>query len=465
MPWHSVFDNGIVKFNTVDAYYFMQQAKLGNIADLWTWILELFNNETVAAIIPVVLYLLCIPVVYYIVKLLFNNNFISGISASLFCIMPGELQNRTALGAADHHCLEIFIFLLAMLMVMVIIRSGKYRLYGITGLLLLTLCYLHTWGGWILLIGITTLWAYINLSVLFYKKSKPIITTLLAGMFIGSPVLLIAIFPYLFTSIVHNITWQINTTVSEEMPLLYSNGMMDLTVWMQNYAMLLYPGLVALGILIYEWYRDFDKGKLLLIVWSVVLLILTLAQRRWTYYSEINIAILAGYCAWWFIDRFTLRKITIIIMACILFIPPVEQGIMMGLSTNGYITNTMHDSLIWLKTQPDGTVLSQWDNGYWIEYYTGKQAYATPGGSNKDKNRIIILDIFSDKTQYYTWDLKPRPSDTFINTNCRYILLDRKTVEGLKLPPDAYISRLWYEQVVNPVYINQDIKIFDMEVN
>ncbi|MDD3460979.1 MAG: hypothetical protein PHW28_06770 [Mesotoga sp.] len=456
LPWHSVFDNGIVKFNTVDAYYFLQQAKLGNITDLWTWILSIFNNEIIAAILPMLIYLCCIPIVYCIVQLIFKNSLMSGISTSLFCIMPGELQNRTALGAADHHALEIIILLLAMLSLAIIIRSKNwYRLFGIVALLSLTLAYYYTWGGWLVVVAIIGIW----LSIIIVEKIGNLpyeINGFATGGFILVILLTIVItelfiFQGFHDSILHNLSWQINTTVNEEMPLLYTNGMLDLTVWMQNYAMLFYPGLLGLGILMYDWYQDMDKGKLLLIVWSVVLLVLTLAQRRWTYYSEINIALLTGYCAWWFLSRFDLRKITIIIMACIIFILPVEQGIMMGLSTNGYIPDEMHNSLVWLKQQPNGIVLSQWDNGYWIEYYAGKQAYATPGGSNKDQNRKEITALFETGIE---------PDNDY-----RYILLDRRTVEGLSLSPDAYISRLWNNQAVIPVYSNQDIKIFDMEEN
>ena len=63
-------------------------------------------------------------------------------------------------------------------------------------------------------------------------------------------------------------------------------------------------GLIALGVLIgiyiYQAVKqgDMSKGWLLLIIWSLVMLLAMLGQRRFAYYFVANIAVLSGFVSW-----------------------------------------------------------------------------------------------------------------------------------------------------------------------
>lgn len=455
LPWGNVFHNGIIRFNTVDAYAFLYQAHHIDSNNVWVQILKTFNSEIAAAFIPVLLFLFCIPVIYFICDLIFNSREIAGMSTCLFCVMPGELLHRTSLGAADHHALEIFLFLSIILCILASVKYKEVRILSIICAIAYTVIYFNTWGGALVLPLILGLWGIVLLSRYFYNKNS-FPYWFLSGVIIAIPILLFTILqkvnPVFTDKFLLLLSWQ-NTTVAEEMPLLMSFGTMDMTVWMQNYAMAFYTGLIGIGILAYDCYKSNNSGKWLLLIWSVVMLVLTLAQRRWTYYSEINFAILTVYAGYFLITHIRTRAITAILLLLIVFVPCIEQSVMMGISSKGYIPDDMYNAILWLDKQPNGKVLSQWDNGYWIQYYSNNLPYTTPSGSNKDQNRILTENIFKSTGNI----------DSYKLTGCRYILLDRKTVEGLNLPPGAYINRLWNYQVQESIYSNKDIKIFALE--
>ncbi len=56
--------------------------------------------------------------------------------------------------------------------------------------------------------------------------------------------------------------------------------------------------LIALVILIYLVVKHGDAGKSLLVVWSLVILAATIAQRRFGYYLVVNVALLTGFLLW-----------------------------------------------------------------------------------------------------------------------------------------------------------------------
>lgn len=58
-----------------------------------------------------------------------------------------------------------------------------------------------------------------------------------------------------------------------------------------------YLGIIALALLVYRYLRDSRASYLLLIVWSTVTLIITLAANRSAYYYAVNVALLCGYLA------------------------------------------------------------------------------------------------------------------------------------------------------------------------
>ena len=73
------------------------------------------------------------------------------------------------------------------------------------------------------------------------------------------------------------------------------------------------PGFAIISFIILIWLfikrRSDEKNWLLLFVWTLVMLVATLAQRRFAYYLVINIALLSAYLSWQAIWLAGLRKL------------------------------------------------------------------------------------------------------------------------------------------------------------
>ena len=96
-------------------------------------------------------------------------------------------------------------------------------------------------------------------------------------------------------------SWQTGTTVQEMQPLLLpygSGGGISLIVAWGNFTTSFFLSIIALGILIYLIIKQGEADKTLLIVWTLVILAATLAQRRFNYYLAVNVVILTGYLSW-----------------------------------------------------------------------------------------------------------------------------------------------------------------------
>ncbi len=87
-------------------------------------------------------------------------------------------------------------------------------------------------------------------------------------------------------------------TISEVTPLLFPGGNFSFsTVWTE-YTTTFFISLVTLGILAYMTVRQNSAEKSLFVVWSLLMLALNLAQRRFGYYFAVNVALLTGYLSW-----------------------------------------------------------------------------------------------------------------------------------------------------------------------
>jgi oligosaccharyl transferase (archaeosortase A-associated) len=112
------------------------------------------------------------------------------------------------------------------------------------------------------------------------------------------------------------------TTTLEMQPFLSPQGTFSTQVAWGNFttSFFLFPkwpvpgvAFISLIILIYLYIRRKCNEKLwlLLFIWTIVILIATLAQRRFAYYLIINIAVLSAYLSWQVIWLAGLRKLTV----------------------------------------------------------------------------------------------------------------------------------------------------------
>jgi len=92
--------------------------------------------------------------------------------------------------------------------------------------------------------------------------------------------------------------WVKDTTVYEMQAILYPGGKFSwLVVWL-NFTTGFFLSFISMGILIYQIIKKGEGEKVLLVVWSVVMLLATLAMRRFAYYYVVNVALLSGYVSW-----------------------------------------------------------------------------------------------------------------------------------------------------------------------
>ena len=91
-------------------------------------------------------------------------------------------------------------------------------------------------------------------------------------------------------------------TIQEARPL-------DFAMAWSNFTTSLFIAFVALGLLVYNAVKERSADKTLFLVWCVVIMVATLAQRRYCYYFAVNAALLTGYFSWRVLDFAGLGKL------------------------------------------------------------------------------------------------------------------------------------------------------------
>jgi oligosaccharyl transferase (archaeosortase A-associated) len=87
-------------------------------------------------------------------------------------------------------------------------------------------------------------------------------------------------------------------TITEVRPLLFQGSNFTFSVAWNTLTTGFFISFISLGILIYLTIKRGDAGKTLLLVWSLVTLLATLGQRRFSYYYTVNVALLSAYLSW-----------------------------------------------------------------------------------------------------------------------------------------------------------------------
>ena len=85
--------------------------------------------------------------------------------------------------------------------------------------------------------------------------------------------------------------------------MLLQQGQFTLLNIFSNYTTALLIGLAGLGLLLYRVFKKATPLTVLMIVWTILVLLSALAARRFAYYFAVNIALLAGYFAWWLLEK------------------------------------------------------------------------------------------------------------------------------------------------------------------
>lgn len=108
--------------------------------------------------------------------------------------------------------------------------------------------------------------------------------------------------------------WNTGTSVSEMIPFLWqrtaTGGYYSLKPLWSTYGYTTIAAAAGLALLAWAVVRRREPEKVLLLVWTALMVLATLAQRRFNYYLAVNMAALAGYAAWHLLRLVGLKWLT-----------------------------------------------------------------------------------------------------------------------------------------------------------
>jgi len=98
-------------------------------------------------------------------------------------------------------------------------------------------------------------------------------------------------------------------TIMEVQPLLFPSGEFTLQIAWGNFTTSFFISFISFAMLIYLVIKEKSADKTLFLVWSIIMLIAVLGQRRFGYYYAVNAALLTGYFSWKMLDIAGLSKL------------------------------------------------------------------------------------------------------------------------------------------------------------
>ena len=188
--------------------------------------------------------------------------------------------------STDYICiLAVPIFLLALLMVIPCLNQIAYSELYVASLLIGIL-------GSILLAFISGFMNIKNLNRVFFPLS-------IAGIGVVGLIVLYVFFPSLAQSIMGKFLVfkpdENGLTVAEVRPMLFSGGKFTLTPLWNEFTTSAIVAPIAFIMMIVGLFRKIAPGKILLVLWTVLMFVATMAQVRFAAYLAVIFALLCGY--------------------------------------------------------------------------------------------------------------------------------------------------------------------------
>jgi dolichyl-diphosphooligosaccharide--protein glycosyltransferase len=495
--------------------------------------------DMVGVYIPPILAAMLVIPVYFTGKSVFNK-WAGLIAAGLVAILPGEFLGRSILGAADHHVAEVLFSTTAVMLLVLAIRSVSTRQTRIFTILagVVMGVYLLTWEGGLLFVGIIGLFVFAQIIInhlrvvssfriagiataifgiatfMNVSNTMPREVMLVLGLSVVLPIglavmswvarelrwpsaiflpaipiagiLSLLIVNWVYPPFISYLGMLLPSgstaaTTLELQPMLAPHGQFTLSVLWGNFTTTAVLASVALVVLIGAIIKDKgkDEARLLLVIWSVVMIALMLNQRRYAYYAVVNMALLSGYLVYlttiycgmvrkkhkglW-ITSLSAPRLWLVLPIVVLVLVPLNlsaaiqtsraatfappdawQSAMLWMRDNtsepfgvdlygDYISRIPEDALgsveqdifivngkQYLRSpEPDYAVSAWWDYGYWITRIGHRVPNANPAQNIDAVERVAGL-LLSTKEDY-------RGLADYLKSG--YVVLDSETASG-----------------------------------
>lgn len=493
-----------------------------------------------AYIVPVIASLTVICI-YFLGAIMFKNRWVGIMASALAAFLPTEFFHRGLLGFTDHHIFEAFFSTLVLLFI-VLAWEKNNRLWGVPAGISLGL-YLLNWHGSFFFVGffvlafcLAFLWDYFKqphqawwraqkyqawiicftVGAVMYLPFLPftlnpaefgvasvamvVLPALLvfggsvvqnkrlyAGglVFLSAGAVLVIYFmtPWLWEFAIQQLRttfWGFGTTIREVLPM----GLSSILI---IYGLTLFFALV--GIALSFRYR----ACLPVVLWSIVIILASLGERRWGYYAAVNISLFAAFFVVWSSRYlvphwrpFFVGFATAALIICCL------PGINSMMKAQSVITKDWQLAMSWLRVnsldpfggdnfdpdayyqitpdvQPSYSVLSWWDYGHFII----RDARRVPISSPTYQETVVGWSFFIAQSE--------EEADVALEGwNVRYIIIDYDMVEGkfyamvlksgqtqmtLQYWQNSMAYQLYYGLVVGKyraVFITPTVKVFEV---
>lgn len=492
MSGQSVFGMGFVNYIETDAWYKMGLAQQISAMPFWSgyqymtlnnqlfsWIISIIpgNIEVVGAWLPPVIATLAIIVVFFIGRELFNNA-VGLLSALFVSIIPSEFLQRSLLGFTDHHVMEVFLMCLMILFTIKAVKANKIIWYILAGVSLFL--YMLNWQSGIYLAGLILV---VFVDVIFIvnlisheRWDRGIVPIILIGLIGLALYLPIGGYRQLlfFTGsqsvpaqttgeIISTVTSSVSgRTTSELMPLLAPYGSFSFRVIITNLHLFVIAFILGLVYLRTSWKQ---RTVLILISWTLILLAISLNERRFLYYLTIPIGIISAYGIYEFSHKVKGNTVfNAVFFSLPLVFISLFFAITIGRNQPMAMTQDWHNALTWLKTQPENGMVTAWtDYGHWIKYVSGKSPNYLPGPGG-------------DLVAKYYLSYDPDDSEKYLQSlDTGYLIIDELSIKrhydvlslvsGMKpVKSETLAYQIYYKNKIpdylNLVYECQGIKVF-----
>jgi len=422
------------------------------------------NYEVWAALLPAILGALILVPVYFLGREIFNSRGIGLFSAVLVGIMPTELLHRSQLGFTDHHVLEVLLATSVILFLVLSAKRGQLRYMILAGVSLGL--FSLAWNGFLIMLPIIMIWLG-GMFIYNYWTDKSS-ATLVKTVAITGSITTLMFLPYYLVAPLPS-TYIVALLVFTAMPLMlhYLGKLRDRRVFIGSLVgatatgllivALALPGVfeqaISLTIRVFIPGAGFGtvsevkptnfpliisaygatfflfvggivhgivtkKAGALVIVWTVAMFAIMIAERRWGYYFVVPAALFSTYFLWVMLKGLSsdARIGAAGVLALIVLIPAVAGMYGTVTTADSMMTPEWHSSCAWLREntpepfsnsteayylreldkEPEYEVMSWWDWGFFILREGHRVPVSDPGQRSVAESAEFLVDGVGD---------------------------------------------------------------------